>query len=30
MEHIEIERKFLPSALPDGLECYPHKEFLQG
>ena len=30
MEHIEIERKFLPPALPDGLERYPHKEFLQG
>ena len=30
MEHIEIERKFLPPALPDGLEHYPHKEFLQG
>ena len=30
MEHIEIERKFLPPALPDGLERYPHKAFLQG
>ena len=30
MEHIEIERKFLPPALPDGLKRYPHKEFLQG